>query len=98
VTPHADSALPNDPAALVAVGEDITEILEYRPGRFEVVRHVRPAFSCRTCEAMTQAPMPSLPIERGRPGPGLLAHDGTPSQQAGHLQKPSRHAGCMLIH
>ncbi len=23
---------------------------------------------------MTQAPMPSLPIERGRPGPGLLAH------------------------
>jgi len=56
------------------VGEDATEILEYRPGRFEVVRHVRPAFSCRTCEAMTQAPMPSLPIARGRPGPGLLAH------------------------
>jgi transposase len=23
---------------------------------------------------MTQAPMPSLPIVRGRPGPGLLAH------------------------
>ena len=60
--------------ALRKVGEDITEILEYRPGRFEVVRHVRPAFSCRTCEAMTQAPMPSLPIERGRPGAGLLAH------------------------
>jgi transposase len=56
------------------VGEDVTEILEYRPGRFEVVRHVRPAFSCRTCEAMTQAPMPAMPIERGRPGPGLLAH------------------------
>ena len=56
------------------VGEDVTEILEYRPGRFEVVRHVRPAFSCRACETMTQAPMPSLPIERGRPGPGLLAH------------------------
>jgi transposase len=56
------------------VGEDLTEILEYRPGRFEVVRHIRPAFSCRACEAMTQAPMPSLPIERGRPGPGLLAH------------------------
>ena len=60
--------------ALRKVGEDVTEILEYRPGRFEVVRHVRPAFSCRACEAMTQAPMPSLPIERGRPGPGLLAH------------------------
>ncbi|MBC9180118.1 IS66 family transposase zinc-finger binding domain-containing protein [Roseomonas ludipueritiae] len=60
--------------ALRKVGEDVTEILEYRPGRFEVVRHVRPAFSCRSCETMTQAPMPSLPIERGRPGPGLLAH------------------------
>lgn len=56
------------------VGKDVTEILEYRPGRFEVLRHVRPAFSCRSCEAMTQAPMPSLPISRGRPGPGLLAH------------------------
>jgi transposase len=56
------------------VGQDVTEILDYVPGRFEVIRHVRPAFSCRRCETMTQAPMPSLPIERGRPGPGLLAH------------------------
>jgi transposase len=60
--------------ALRVAGEDVTEILDCRPGRFEVVRHVRPAFSCRACEAMTQAPMPSMPIERGRPGPGLLAH------------------------
>src|SRR5262245_3989067 len=56
------------------VGEDVTEILEYIPGRFEVVRHVRPAYSCRACEAMVQAPMPSLPIPRGQAGPGLLAH------------------------
>ncbi len=56
------------------VGTDVTEVLEYVPGRFEVVRHVRPAYSCRSCEAMCQAPMPSLPIVRGRPGPGLLAH------------------------
>lgn len=39
--------------ALRKVGESVTESLEYRPGRFEVVRHVRPAFSCRACEAMT---------------------------------------------
>lgn len=56
------------------VGEDVTEILEYVPGRFEVVRHVRPATSCRTCGAMAQAPMPALPIPRGFAGPGLLAH------------------------
>ena len=24
------------------VGESVTEVLEYRPGRFHVVRHVRP--------------------------------------------------------
>jgi transposase len=56
------------------VGEDVTEILDYIPGRFEVVRHIRPALSCRCCESMAQSPMPSLPIERGQPGPGLLAH------------------------
>jgi len=56
------------------VGEDVTEVLEYVPGHFEVARHVRPATSCRTCGAMAQAPMPALPIPRGFAGPGLLAH------------------------
>jgi transposase len=48
------------------VGEDVTEILDYIPGRFEVIRHVRPAYSCRKCEAMVQKPMPALPIPRGQ--------------------------------
>jgi transposase len=56
------------------VGEDVSEVLDYIPGRFEIIRHIRPAFSCRACESMVQMPMPSLPIERGRPGAGLLAH------------------------
>lgn len=56
------------------VGEDVTRILDYIPGHFEVVRHIRPAFSCRRCESMAQNPMPSLPIERGEAGAGLLAH------------------------
>lgn len=59
---------------LRVVGESVTEVLEYVPARFEVVRHVRPACSCRKCEAMTQARMPELPIPRGLAGPGLLAH------------------------
>jgi transposase len=67
-------ACPTCGGALRKVGEDVTEILDYIPGRFQVIRHVRPAFSCRQCESMAQAPMPSLPIERGRPGAGLLAH------------------------
>lgn len=56
------------------VGESVTEVLEYVPGRFEVIRHVRPACSCRKCETMVQARMPDLPIPRGIAGPGLLAH------------------------
>jgi len=56
------------------VGEDITEILEYVPSRFEVVRHVRPALSCAKCEAMGQAPMPALPIPRGMAGASTIAH------------------------
>ena len=59
---------------LRTVGESVTEVLEYIPGRFEVVRHLRPACSCRKCETMAQAPMPELPIPRGVAGPGFLAH------------------------
>jgi transposase len=59
---------------LKRLGEDVTEELEYVPGRFRVKRIVRPKFSCACCETIHQAPLPSRPIERGRPGPGLLAH------------------------
>ena len=56
------------------LGEDITEELEYLPGRFVVNRIVRPRMACGRCEKIQQVPLPSRPIERGRPGPGLLAH------------------------
>lgn len=56
------------------LGEDVTEELEYVPGRFVVNRIVRPRLSCSCCEKIVQAPLPSRPIERGRPGAGLLAH------------------------
>ncbi len=60
--------------ALKRLGEDVTEELEYKPGRFVVNRIVRPRMACSCCEAIVQSPLPSRPIERGRPGPGLLAH------------------------
>ena len=56
------------------IGEDVTETLDYVPGRFKVVRHVRGAFACRACDTVMQAPAPFHPIARGRAGPGLLAH------------------------
>jgi transposase len=56
------------------LGEDVSEVLEYVPARFKVIRQVRPKLSCATCERIVQAPAPSRPIERGLAGPGLLAH------------------------
>lgn len=56
------------------LGEDVSEILEYVPARFKVIRHVRPKLSCAGCERIVQAAAPSRPIERGLAGPGLLAH------------------------
>lgn len=70
----APSACPACGGSLRPLGEDVTEVLDWVPGRFRVVRHVRPKCSCRRCEAIAQAPVPSLPIRRGRAGPGLLAH------------------------
>ena len=65
---------PNCGGAMRKLGEDVTEVLDYVPASFKVIRHVRPKLSCRLCETIVQLPMPSLPIERGKPGPGLLAH------------------------
>ncbi|MFZ4411081.1 MAG: IS66 family transposase, partial [Paracraurococcus sp.] len=63
-----------DPARLTRLGEDVTEVLEKIPARLKVIRHVRPRYACRSCETVLQAPAPDLPVERGRPGTGLLAH------------------------
>jgi len=48
------------------IADEVTEVLEYVPSSFKVVEHVRPKMSCRACETIMQAPLPSLPIERGR--------------------------------
>jgi len=59
---------------LKKLGEDVSEMLEYLPASFKVVRHVRPKMCCATCDRIVQVPAPSRPIDRGMAGPGLLAH------------------------
>ena len=56
------------------LGEDVSEVLEYVPDHFKVIRHVRTKLSCTKCDCIVQAAAPSRPIERGVAGPGLLAH------------------------
>jgi transposase len=55
------------------LGEDISEQLDFIPGTFKVIRHVRPKLSCGRCARVIQLPAPARPIERGMPAPGLLA-------------------------
>jgi transposase len=56
------------------IGQDVSEVLDYEPGSFHVVRHVRPKMACGGCSTITQALAVSRPIERGMAGAGLLAH------------------------
>jgi transposase len=59
---------------LRALGDDVSEVLEYVPEHWKVHRHVRPKYSCGSCQKIVQASAPSRPIERSYAGPGLLAH------------------------
>jgi transposase len=74
-TVHESSCgCPSCGGPLRRIGEDVSEMLEYVPGRYKVIRHVRPKFSCASCQKIVQASAPSRPIERGLAGPALLAH------------------------
>ena len=45
--------------ALKVLGEDVTEELEYVPGRFVVNRIIRPRKACKGCEAIVQSALPT---------------------------------------
>lgn len=65
--------------------EDKTEVLEYVPASVVVLEHVRPKYSCPHCQdQVVSQPAPHLPIEQGRPGPGMLAYV-LASKYADHL-------------
>jgi transposase len=67
------------------MGEEITEELDYVPASFVVRQHVRVKYVCKHCqEGVVIADLPPRPIEKGRPGTGLLAHVLT-SKYADHL-------------
>ena len=70
----AHNCCPDCGGALRQFGEDVSEQLERIPASFKVIRHVRPKFACAACEHVVEAPAPARPIERGLPGPDLLAH------------------------
>jgi transposase len=55
------------------IGEEITEELEYEPGRLFVNRYVRPKYAKANNEGIIIAPMIERPLPKAIAGPGLLA-------------------------
>jgi len=62
------------------IGQEVSWQVEYVPGHFERLEHVRIKYACKHCERnadnpqITLADKPPAPIERGMAGPGLLAY------------------------
>jgi transposase len=55
------------------IGEEITEELEYEPGKLFVNRYVRPKYVKSNNEGIIIAPMIDRPLPKAIAGPGLLA-------------------------
>jgi transposase len=63
------------------IGEDVSEKLDVIPAVIQVIRHVRPKYSCKSCEGLETegavvkiAPVPKQIIAKGIATAGLLAH------------------------
>ncbi len=98
--PDADTACPCCHEPRVVIGEQTSEQLDYRPAALFVREHVRLTYACPACltkaidpvpagepeplPLIVTAPKPPQPIDKGLPGPGLLAHVVT-AKYADHL-------------
>ncbi len=63
------------------IGQAVSYTIEYLPGSFVRVRHIQHKYACRTCEQDGHNPHIELaektkgsPLDKGLPGPGLLAY------------------------
>jgi transposase len=59
--------------ALHAIGESVSEMLDWIPAQLRVVRITRPKYACRTCNKVMQAAAPERLIAGGLATPALLA-------------------------
>jgi transposase len=73
--PEAERTCSQCGAAKVCIGHRSSEILEFVPARFFLIEELREKLACPACptEGVVTAPSTKV-MDRGRPGPGLLAH------------------------
>jgi transposase len=60
--------------SFLKAADRVVQVLEHVPASVKIVRHVEKRMICRDCNTTVAGEMPTLPVERGKPGPGLLAH------------------------
>ena len=94
---HAREALPShlrreeiiiepeeDVTGAKKIGENITEILEYKQGELYVKKYIRPKYALAEESGIVTGTLPTLPIPKGNAGPGLISHIIT-SKYVDHL-------------
>ena len=81
---RAEASAPAAAKRGTASAGESSEQLEYIPASFKVLKHVRHKYACKTCARLRTVrwqsatsrspPRRPQPIEKGLPGPGLLAY------------------------
>jgi transposase len=75
-----DKACPACGCERQRMGAEISEQLEYFPASFKVLKHIRHKYGCPKCDGegynpnIATAEKPPQPIDKGLPGPSLLAY------------------------
>jgi hypothetical protein len=77
-----ETACPQCRGELRRLGEDVSEMLEYVPASFMVIRYVRPKLSCTKCDCIVEAEAPSRP---NRPGKTQLRAEAGPHHRTRKL-------------
>jgi transposase len=61
-------------SSFLKAADKFVEVMEHVPESVKIVRHVEKRMICKDCDTTVAGEMPKLPIQRGKPGPSLLAH------------------------
>ena len=72
--PEDQQQCPECQEKLNRIGEETSERLEYVPASLVVIEEACQKYACPKGCIVVTAEKPMAPIEKGRPGPGLLAH------------------------
>jgi transposase len=72
---EADRRCPECGESRIQISAEHSEQLDYEPSTLFVIEHIRCTYACPHCEGqVVTAGKPAQPIQKGLPGPGLLAH------------------------